>query len=196
MRHPVQMIICGVSSWMDDHALSAASPAPTLPPLPCETCPLQQPLRDAQWQAAYDQARHQRARQREDQLQQPVAELQAEIRDLRHRLFGRKTETHHPPDILPPDGPSANGSGTPPDDPTAAVTEPPRRRRGQQRGAKGHGRRDYAHRPTTEEWRDLPDDQCRCQRCGQPFAPFPGTDDTTILEGDVKAHRRRIRRRR
>jgi transposase len=132
---------------------------------------------------------HHRARQREEQLKHQVAELQAEIRDLRHRLFGHKSETHHPPDALTPEGPSADGSATSPD-------ESPRRRRGQQRGAKGHGRRSYAHLPTTEEWRDLPDDQGRCQSCGQPFAPFPGTDDTTILEVEVKAHRRLIHRRR
>ena len=33
-------------------------------------------------------------------------------------------------------------------------------------------------------------------RCGQPFADFPGTEDSTILEIDVRAHRRVIRRRR
>jgi transposase len=42
----------------------------------------------------------------------------------------------------------------------------------------------------------LPTDQQCCSQCGQPFADFPGTDDTTILEVDVKAHRRLIRRRR
>jgi transposase len=50
--------------------------------------------------------------------------------------------------------------------------------------------------PTTEEFSDLPDDQCRCQRCGQPFASFPGTDDTTVLEVEVKAYRRLVHRRR
>ena len=33
-------------------------------------------------------------------------------------------------------------------------------------------------------------------RCGQPFADFPGTEDSTILEINVRAHRRVIRRRR
>jgi transposase len=46
------------------------------------------------------------------------------------------------------------------------------------------------------EDRDLPSDQCCCQRCGCPFAPVSGTEDATILEVEVKAHRRRIRRRR
>jgi transposase len=42
----------------------------------------------------------------------------------------------------------------------------------------------------------LPTDQQCCSACGQPFADFPGTDDTTILEVEVKAHRRVLRRRR
>ena len=47
-----------------------------------------------------------------------------------------------------------------------------------------------------EEPRDLPDEQRRCSCCGLPFAEFPGTEDSEILEVDVKAHRRVIRRKR
>ena len=84
----------------------------------------------------------------------------------------------------------------PPHRPAPDAAEPPRRPRGQQRGSKGHGRRDYSHLPAAEEVIDLPADQRRCQRCGQPFAAFPGTDDTTVLEVEVRAHRRVFRRRR
>jgi transposase len=151
-------------------------------------------------QAHYYQAMHQRACQREVALQQQGALLQAEIRDLRHRLVGRRSEAHHAPDCLAPDDPQADLTTA---DPTVAnVPSPPSappavpRRRGQRRGSTGHGRRDYSHLPTTEEVSDLPDAQCRCQRCGQPFVPFPGSDDTTVLEVTVQAHRRLVRRRR
>jgi len=50
--------------------------------------------------------------------------------------------------------------------------------------------------PATEELLALPLDQQCCAACGQPFADFPGTDDSTLLEIAVKAHRRVIRRRR
>jgi transposase len=50
--------------------------------------------------------------------------------------------------------------------------------------------------PAVEEIRDLPADQQQCPRCHQPFAPFDGTEDSTILEIEVKAHRRVIRRKR
>ena len=73
---------------------------------------------------------------------------------------------------------------------------PPRRPRGQQRGKPGPKRRDYSHLPAVVEDKVLPPDQCRCSRCGQPFADFPGTEDSIILEIEVRAHRRVIRRRR
>jgi len=157
-----------------DHTLRPDGPA-----LPCQPCPLLSALCEARQQAGYYKAQHQRATQREAQLRDEVARLQAQIRDLQHRLFGQKAEAHHPPD-----------------NPPAASTTPPtpQRRRGQQPGQAGHGRRGYDHLPTTEEIRDLPPEQRRCQRCGQPFVPFPGTDDTTILEVEVKAHRRLIHR--
>jgi len=157
------------------------------------------------WQAAYYKAQHQRTRQREELLKQQYAQLQAQNRDLRHRLFGRSSEGHHAPDSLAPDDPQADLMPTasadglamlPAAPPCEGVAEPPRRPRGQQRGTKGHGRRDYSHLPATEEASDLPDNECRCQQCGQPFAVFPGTDDTTVLEVEVKAHRRLVRRKR
>ncbi len=181
-------------------------PSPTL--LPCDSpdhpCPHRLEAISLRQQAHYYQALHQRARQREAALQQQVAHLQAEIRDLRHRLFGRRAETHHAPDRLVPDDPQAERAAPAADDtPTSATGSPPtphdappRRRRGQRQGSPGHGRRDYSHLPTTEEVSVLPDAQCRCQRCGQPFAPFPGSDDTTVLEVEVKAHRRLVHRRR
>jgi transposase len=183
----------------------ALAPTPHTDDNPCPCSPPCQQLRDAQWQAAYYKAQHQRARQREDELQQQVTQLQAEIRDLRHRLFGRSSEAHHAPDCLAPDGPPA----APPPDASADAPatldaspagegegEPARRSRGQQRGAQGHGRRDYSHLTAREEVSSLPEEQCRCQRCGQPFAAFPGSDDTTVLEVEVKAHRRLVRRQR
>src|SRR5207237_1667330 len=42
----------------------------------------------------------------------------------------------------------------------------------------------------------IPAAACCCQPCGRPFAPASGTEDSTILEVEVRAHRRVIRRRR
>jgi transposase len=126
-----------------------------------------------------------RAQAREQDLKTQNTLLQARVRQLEQRLFGRKTETASvaaaAPSALPAD---------------AASTPLRRRRRGQQRGQPGPKRRDYSHLPVVEEIHDLAMDQQHCQQCGQVFAPFPGTEDSTVLEIDVRAHRRLIRRRR
>lgn len=155
--------------------------APPLPTGPCPVCPRLAQEFEPYRQAAYWKAQHQRALQREALLKQRVAELEAQLRLREQQLFGRKTETT-----------TAATSAPPPTEPAS----PPRRRRGQQRGRPGPRRRDYAHLPTVLEDRAIPGDQCACQRCGRPFAPVSGTEDSTILEVDVKAHRRRIRRHR
>jgi transposase len=159
-------------------------------PLPCQPCPLLTALFDARQQAGYWKAMHQRATQREAQLQDEVARLQALLRLREQQLFGRKSEAHPKhPETPPVAADAAAPAGTPADAPPV-----PRRRRGQQPGHPGHGRRAYTHLPAREEVLDLSPEQRHCQRCGQPFASFPGTDDTTLLEIEVKAYRRVLRR--
>ena len=67
------------------------------------------------------------------------------------------------------------------------------RKRGQQRGAPGHGR---TQRPGLEERAEVhkpPPDACICACCGQPYAPN-GVEESTLVEIEVKAHKRVIRR--
>jgi transposase len=153
-----------------------------MPDGPCPVCPRLAHEFEGWRQANYWKAMHTRARQREDRLKQENQQLRAQLRLRQQQLFGRKTETN----------PSATTTATPPTPPDA----PPPRPRGQQRGQQGPRRRDYTHLPAVVEERDIPGDHCCCQRCGRPFAPVHGTEDSTILEIDVKAHRRIIRRHR
>lgn len=126
--------------------------------------------------AQYYRAMHQRAVEREARLKQDVQKLKAQIRQLQQQLFGRSTEGGRVVDhVAPPAG------------------TPPRRRRGQQPGRRSPPRRSYAHLPTAEEVHDVPAQQRRCGSCGQPFVPF-GSEDSEILEVDVRAHRRVIGR--
>ena len=173
--------------------LDACSPAPTslseavcsAPPLPqgpCPVCPRLEQEFEAYRQAAYWKAMHARAVQREAQLQAENQRLQALLRLREQQLFGRKTVTA-----------AATGPSTPD---TSRAPTTPRRPRGQQSGKPGPKRRDYSHLPDVTEEKVLPLDQRCCAPCGQPFADFPGTEDSTILEIDVRAHRRVIRRRR
>jgi transposase len=122
---------------------------------------------------------HQKAKQRIAQLEQRNAELQAQLRLREQQLFGRKSE-----------------AGAAPSEARASPNPTPKKPRGQQCGKPGPPRRDYSHLPAVQEVLELPKEQQCCSCCGLPFEPFPGTEDNEILEVEVKAYRRVIRRRR
>jgi transposase len=117
------------------------------------------------------------------ELEQELAAAKARIRQLEQQVFGRKTES--------------SSSATPDKMPIAAASAAPTKRvRGQQPGKPRPKRRDHSALPCVEEILDLPAGERCCSACGLAFEPFPGTEDSEILEIEVKAHRRRCRRRR
>ena len=120
---------------------------------------------------------HKQALARQSELEARVAELEAKLRLREQQLFGRKSE--------------AGGKAG-----EAVPTPKPKTPRGQQPGKPGPPRRDYSHLPAADEVVDLPPEQQLCSSCGLPFDPFPGTEDSAVLEVEVKAYRRVIRRRR
>lgn len=150
--------------------------APPLPDGPCPVCPHLAQEFEPWRQAGYWKSMHDRACQREALVRAENEQLRAQLRLREQQLFGRKTET---------------SAAT-----TTAITPPPRRHRGQQPGRPGPGRRAHAHLPVVLEEREIPGDQCCCRQCGRPFAPVSGTEDSTLLEVEVKAYRRLIRRHR
>jgi hypothetical protein len=129
-------------------------------------------------QANYWRAQHQRAVQREAALAEQVQLLQGELRELKRRFYGRKSES--------------SSSTTPISNNKNNKT----RKRGQQPGSKGHGRRNHDHLTTIQEDCTLPKDQQCCPGCGEPFEEIPGTAAGDILEIEVRAHRRRYHRQR
>jgi transposase len=176
-----------------------------LPPLSCPDCPDRSQFYQARQQAGYYRALFDAAKKREADLQARIAELEAENRILKQRLFGSKSEARHSPDRLTgasaadplaedasasPEASSPAGSAS-----TSAPATPPRSR-GQQRGGKHPARRDYSHLPVVTEECVLPPDQACCPCCQQPFAPAGFDEDTSVIEVEVKAYRRVIRRRR
>ena len=130
------------------------------------------------WDAQYWQMQHQRAQSREAQLKARIEALQARVRDLCQRLFGRKTEKSSAP--------------------SEQQSKPPqsKRPRGQQRGSRGHGRVDFSHLPAREEVRELSEAQRCCPNCGKVAAEFAPSEDSEVIEIEVKAYRRLIRRKR
>ena len=67
------------------------------------------------------------------------------------------------------------------------------RKRGQQRGAPGHGRTPRPGLEERPEEHNPPPDACVCGQCGQPYAPN-GAEESTLVEIEVKAHKRVIGR--
>ncbi len=133
----------------------------------------------AVWRLELAEKRHQfelaQARQREDRLRTDLEAARAQLRDLRQRVFGAKTEQS-----------SSVGAVVP----SIAVVGRPR---GQQRGRAGHGRTRLAQLPAKVE--ELTSQAC-CPRCGLGLSEFSGTQDAEVLEIEVKAYRRVVRRHR
>ena len=129
------------------------------------------------WDAQYWQRQHQRALSRETELKGQIERLRAQVRDLRQRVFGRKTEksTAHSEQHSQPEA---------------------KRPRGQQRGSVGHGRVDFSHLPARVEDHDVSEAERCCPRCGKAAAVFPGAEESEVIEIEVQAYRRVIRRKR
>jgi transposase len=139
---------------------------------------------DLRKEVGYWKSMHARAVERERKLEAEVEQLRGENRKLQDQLFGRRSEKDLPKDR------SNQLEG---DDQDQAPVEPARR--GQRADRPGPKRRSHAHLPVVEELRELPQDQRACHQCGTGFSPSD-TEDSDQIEVDVRAYRRRIRRRR
>ncbi len=139
-------------------------------------------------------------KQREATKDARIAELEAEIRILKQRLYGNKSESRHgadqPRSDTPQDPLAEDASPAEAANPGSATAGEPRRKRGQQKGKAIPKRRDYSHLPVLTEERTLSQDETRCSCCGKPYSPGGYEEDKEIIEVEVKAYRRRIRRRR
>ena len=130
-------------------------------------------------EASYWKTQHERALQRIAELEKALEAERAKNRDLTHRLYGKQTEQ------------TAETERT-----GVAGKEEKKRKRGAQTGGKGHGRTQRPDLAVSEEERDLPEaDKC-CPQCGEAFLPFPGSENSDIIEIEVRPYIRRIKRRR
>jgi len=161
---------------------------------PCANCPtlrrleqeleeLRREVSELRCEGGYWKSRHTDALKRIEQFKGELEQARGQTRALQDKLFGRKSEKSVPSD-------RSNDLSDP-----EAVTAPAKRR-GAQPGHAGHGRRDYSHLPVKEEFLPLPAAMLACPICGKPAAMMSATEDSEVLEIDVRAHRRWIRRRR
>jgi transposase len=132
---------------------------------------------ELKWSANYWKAQHGRAIEREAVLKEKPKQSQAQIRDLKQRIYGKKSERSK--------GKSAASSTT---------QEGSQRKRGRQKGSKGHGRTQRADLPVFEEIHDLPPEKKRRSICGDARPQFFKTEDSDIIEIQVSGYIRRIKR--
>lgn len=117
-------------------------------------------------------------------LREELAALKAELvlaqaqnRDLRLRVFGAKTEQSRSVNALVAE--------------MALPGDAPRRPRGQQRGKRGHGRTRLPLLPSVVQ--EVPGASA-CPRCGAATTPAWGCESAEVLEIEVRAYRRIVRR--
>ena len=158
-------------------------------PFSCESCPAVQRLEreleklraEFRWEVGYWKSQHAAAVKRIGRLTEELDHARGQVRSLQGKLFGRQSEksagTDRGNDLFDPE----------------EVSAPPKKR-GAQPGQAGHGRRDYSHLPVVEEFVSLAEESLLCPHCGKPATLISSTEDSELLEIDVRAHRRRIRR--
>ena len=129
------------------------------------------------WDSRYWHRQHDRAKSREAALKQENEGLQAQIRDLKQRLYGKRSEKTVTQSEVQTNAGKAS------------------RARGQAPNSQGHGRTSRPHLPITEEWHALPSTQQLCPQCAKPYVGTSKTEDSDLIEIDVAAHVRRIKRR-
>ena len=115
---------------------------------------------------------HQRALGREDELNRLLEAARAKIRDLNQRLYGKNSE-----------------QSAPGERPGNTVPAP-----GQQPGSRGHGRTARPELPVREEILDLPEHEKRYADCGLPYRDLGTTEDSEIIEIEVRPQVRKVRR--
>jgi len=135
----------------------------------------QQAYIELKWQGNYWKSQHARSVAREEVLTEEVKKKDAIIRDLKRRLYGKKSEK----------------SSSTPDVNSNMPDKKSKRPRGQQRGGRGHGRTDRSNLPIIPEVIGL--SETACVICGLAYSIL-ADEESDIIEIEVKAHIRRIKR--
>lgn len=125
-------------------------------------------------QAHFWKAQFERVKLRQDELEAKVEELTAALKKREQELFGKKTEKYNRSE--------------------QKRNEKLARNRGQQPGSKGHGRREHENLPQQIEIIDLPEKEKCCPCCGLPYEEIFGTEDSEVVEINVSAYTRVVKR--
>jgi transposase len=132
---------------------------------------------ELKWNGNYWQRQQAHLKKQNEELKHNLELAYATIRDLKQRLYGKKSE-----------------KSTTRRDQACDARGASSRSRGQQRGSQGHGRTARPDLPVVEEVRDVAPEDKKCTTCGKAYTPLAHTEDSRIVEVEVKAHVRLIKR--
>ena len=148
-----------------------------------ELAGLRREVRVLKCEARYYRAMHGKAVAREQRLKETLSAVRTKLKELRQRLRERQARRSNKSEKR---GQRATSGGS---------AAPAPRPRGQQPGSSGHGRRDHSALPAQVEHHELePNARC-CPKCGAEYHAA-GSEDSEVLEIEVRAHRRVIKRQR
>ena len=119
---------------------------------------------------------HAESQAREAALKKAFKLKEDELRLLNQKFYGKRSEQGKKQRETASDKP--------------ASTRP----KGQQAGSKGHGRLKHPKLERQDESQTLPSEDQSCATCHLPFTELASTADSEILEIEVKAHVRKIKR--
>lgn len=109
------------------------------------------------------------------QLEKTIKKLEAKVKLRERQLFGKKSEK----------GTSNSESFN---------KNKSKLLRGQQRGKNSPPKRDYSHLPVIPEVQDILESERVCHCCNVPYADMGSTEDSDVIEVEVQAHIRRVKR--
>jgi len=124
------------------------------------------------WKSLYE-----RTKQQLEDIKKELAQEKAKVKNLQQRSFGKSSEKG-----------TCKGE--------KSAQKPSSNKRGQQKGSAGHGRTPRASLPTMIEIIDVEEKDKCCPICHELRPEFPGTEDSKIIEVNVQAHVRIIKRKR
>ncbi|MCP4285534.1 MAG: hypothetical protein GY792_13935, partial [Gammaproteobacteria bacterium] len=127
---------------------------------------------ELKWQGNYWKRQHEHLKSQNEELKQELGLAHAKIRDLKQRLYGKKNEK------------GTTKRDQPRTDESATSSRP----RGQQKGSQGHGRTARPDLPVVDEERDVAPEDKQCCICGKAYDLLGQTEDSKIIEIQVKAH--------
>ena len=128
-------------------------------------------------QVAHWLIRYEEAIAQENILKEELKQKEAIIRDLNQRLFGKTSE---------------KSKGKAEVNPTDVVKNKSKKTRGQQKDAPTHGRTKRPNLPTVDEI--VPLSETACGRCGLEYSMLSSYEESDVIEIEVAAHIRRIKR--